>query len=222
MFDITVIEDPAAAEVSLDPVRAQLLAELRQPGSATMLAARVGLPRQKVNYHLRTLEQHGLIELVEERRKGNVTERVMQAAAAAFVISPAALAAVAPDPSDPPDRLSAGWLLALGARLVRDVGGLLTGASKAGKKLSTFGMDGEVRFAGAADRSAFAAELADAVTGLIGKYNVPPTAGTRGYRVVVGLHPSPTSLADAAASNLEDPAPTTSTTTTHDEQGETS
>ncbi|HVV18658.1 MAG TPA: helix-turn-helix domain-containing protein, partial [Pseudonocardiaceae bacterium] len=82
MLDVAVIEDPAAAEVTLDPMRARLLAELAEPGSATMLAARVGLPRQKVNYHLRELERHGLIELVEERRKGNVTERVMRATAA--------------------------------------------------------------------------------------------------------------------------------------------
>ena len=40
-----------------------------------MLAAAIGLPRQKVNYHLRALERHGLVELVQERRKGNVTER---------------------------------------------------------------------------------------------------------------------------------------------------
>src|SRR5712671_2177014 len=53
--DIAVIEDPAAAEVSLDPVRARLLAELAEPASATMVAARLGLPRQKVNYHLRAL-----------------------------------------------------------------------------------------------------------------------------------------------------------------------
>jgi DNA-binding transcriptional ArsR family regulator len=196
MFDVTVIEDPAAAEVSLDPVRARLLAELRDPGSATMLAARVGLPRQKVNYHLRTLEQHGLIELLEERRKGNVTERMMQAVAASFVISPAALAAVAPDPGRSPDRLSATWLLALGARLVRDVGGLVVGATRAGKRLSTYGLDAEIRFANAIDRTAFANELADAVTALVSKYNVPATKGTRGYRLVVGLHPSPTSQID--------------------------
>ena len=107
MFSVAVIEDPAAAEVSLDPVRARLLAELAEPASATMLAARVDLPRQKVNYHLRTLEQHGLVELVEERRKGNVTERMMRATASSYVISPAALAAVQPDPAEAPDRLSA-------------------------------------------------------------------------------------------------------------------
>jgi DNA-binding transcriptional ArsR family regulator len=67
--------------VSLDPVRARLLAELAEPAAATMLAARVGLPRQKVNYHLRALERHGLVELVEERRRGNCTEGVLRATA---------------------------------------------------------------------------------------------------------------------------------------------
>ncbi|HEV2812701.1 MAG TPA: helix-turn-helix domain-containing protein, partial [Solirubrobacteraceae bacterium] len=68
MYDVTVIEDPAAAEASLDPIRARLLAELAEPGSASTLAGRVGLSRQKANYHLRALERHGLVELVEERR----------------------------------------------------------------------------------------------------------------------------------------------------------
>src|SRR5215218_10551961 len=147
MEDVAVIEDPAAAEVSLDPIRSRLLAELAVPGSATMLAARVGLPRQKVNYHLKTLERHGLLELVEERRKGNVTERVLRATASSYVISPVALAAVQPDPSRSPDRLSARWLLAVAGRLVRDVGALITGATQARKRVATFALDGGVRFA---------------------------------------------------------------------------
>jgi len=190
MFEVAVIEDPAAAEVSLDPVRARLLAELAEPGSATMLAAKVGLPRQKVNYHLRTLEQHGLVELVEERRKGNVNERLMQATAASYVISPTALAAVQPDPARSPDRLSARWLLAVSARLVRDVGTLITGATKAKKRLATFALDGEVRFATAADRAAFAEELATCVTQLVAKYHDEQAEGGRPHRVIVALHPS--------------------------------
>src|ERR1700704_3637968 len=122
MIEVAVIDDPGAAQVSLDPVRTRLLAELVQPGSASTLAAKVGLARQKVNYHLRALEKHGLVELVEERRKGNVTERVMRATASSYVISPAALAAVQPDPARSRDQLSARWLLAVAARLVRDVG----------------------------------------------------------------------------------------------------
>lgn len=189
MFDVAVIEDPAAAEVSLDPVRARLLAELTQPGSATMLAARVGLPRQKVNYHLKTLERHGLVELVEERRKGNCTERVLRATAASYVISPTALAAVAPDPARSPDQLSARWLLAVAARLVRDVGALITGAAKARKQVATFALDGEVRFASAADRCAFAEELTSAVTSLVSKYHDEKADGGRHHRVIIAVHP---------------------------------
>ena len=192
MEDVAVIEDPAAAEVSLDPIRSRLLAALAVPGSATMLAAQVGLPRQKVNYHLRTLEQHGLLELVEERRKGNVTERVLQATAASYVISPTALAAVAPDPARAPDRLSARWLLAVAARLVRDVGELITGAGKARQKVATFAIDGEVRFASAADRAAFAEELTVAVTALVGRFHDEDAPGGRSHRLVVAVHPTVT------------------------------
>jgi DNA-binding transcriptional ArsR family regulator len=188
--ELTVIDDPAAAGVSLDPVRARLLAELAEPGSASSLAAKVGLPRQKINYHLRTLEQHGLVELVAERRKGNMTERVMQATAASYVISPAALGAVAPDPGRSPDRLSARWLIAVAARTVREVGELLAGATKAGKRLATFAVDGEVRFASAADRAAFADELASTVTALVAKYHDESTEGGRLHRVVVAVHPA--------------------------------
>lgn len=190
MFEVAVIEDPAAAEVSLDPVRARLLAELAEPGSATTLAAKIGLPRQKVNYHLKALERHGLVELLEERRKGNVNERVMRATAAAYVISPTALAAVQPDPSRSPDQLSARWLLALAARLVRDVGTLITGAAKARKPVATFAIDGEIRFASAADRAAFIEELAGAVTALVGKYHDEKASGGRPHRVIVAIHPS--------------------------------
>ncbi|WP_173745322.1 helix-turn-helix domain-containing protein [Actinoplanes sp. TFC3] len=187
MQDIAVIDNPAAAAAGLDPIRARLLAELSEPSSAATLAGRVGLPRQKVNYHLRTLEQHGLIELVQERRKGNMTERLMRATAASYVISPAAMPAVAPDPQRAPDRLSARWLLAVAARLVRDVGELITGAGRAQQRLATFALDGEITFASAADRAAFAAELNAAVTRLAGKYHA---ASGRSHRLVVAVHPS--------------------------------
>jgi DNA-binding transcriptional ArsR family regulator len=204
MLDVAVVEDAPAAEAMLDPLRARLLAELAEPASASSLAARVGQPRQKVNYHLRELERHGLVELVEERRKGNMTERVLQATAASYVISPAALAMVAPDPQRSPDRLSARWLLALAARLVSDVGALITGATRAGKRVSTFALDAEVRFASAADRAAFAEELTDAVIGLVSKYHDETSRAGRTYRIVVGVHPA---LDSRPANSIEDKEP---------------
>src|ERR1700687_6028629 len=187
---VAVIEDPAAAEAALDPMRLRLLAELVEPRSATMLGIRFGLPRQQVNYHLKALERHGLVELVEERRKGNVNERMLRATAASYVISPLALAAVQPDPARAPDRLSARWLLAVAARLVRDVGALITAATQANRLLATFALDGEVRFATAADRAAFAEELTQAVSALVAKYHDETAVGGRDHRIVVAVHPS--------------------------------
>jgi len=197
MLDVAAIRDPSAAEVTLDRTRARLLAELGRPASAAGLAERVGLPRQKVNYHLRLLEQHGLIELVEERRKGNCTERVLRATAASYVISPEALDTVAPDPRRAPDRLSARWLLALAGQLVRDVSQLLAGAERAGKRLATFALDGEIRFASAADRAEFSRELTTAVAALVARYHDENAPEGRAHRIVLAVHPA--APADQAA-----------------------
>jgi len=59
VLDIQVIDDPAAATVALEPMRSRLLSELAAPASAATLGTRVGLARQKVNYHLHALEAHG-------------------------------------------------------------------------------------------------------------------------------------------------------------------
>jgi DNA-binding transcriptional ArsR family regulator len=190
VLDVAVIDDPAAAEASLDPMRARLLAALAEPGSATTLAARAGVSRQRLNYHLRELERHGLIELVEERRKGNCTERVLRATAASYVISPAAFAAVAPDPARSPDKVSAYWMLALAGQLVRDVGDLIAGAAKARKPVATFAIDSEIRFSSAAARAAFAKELGEAVGDLVERYHDAEAEGGRDHRLVLALHPS--------------------------------
>src|SRR5262245_43212660 len=95
------------------------------PASAATLATRVGLSRQKVNYHLRALEAHGLVRLAEERKWGGLTERLLVATAASYVVSPGALGRVAEHPKREIDRLSASYLIALGARLVREVGDLV-------------------------------------------------------------------------------------------------
>jgi DNA-binding transcriptional ArsR family regulator len=194
--EIAVIAEPDAARSVLDPVRARLLAVLGEPASAATVAKKVGLSRQKANYHLHELEQYGLVELVEERRRGNMLERVLRASAGSFVISPAVLAELAPDPGRSPDQVSARWLLALAARLLREVGELVRGAKAAGKPLATFAVDGEVRFATAADRAAFAEELGETLRDLVARYHDESTPGGRAHRVLIALHPSLKSAED--------------------------
>ena len=191
MLDVDVIDDPAAAVVALDPVRSRLLAELARPASAATLAARLGIPRQKLNYHLRALEAHGLVQVAETRRWGGLTERRLVATAASYVVSPTALGPAASNPDREADRLSASYLIALAARVVREVGDLLRRSIAAGRPLASLAIDAEIRFRSPAERAAFTDELARAVTGLVSRYHDASAPGGRPHRLVVVAHPLP-------------------------------
>lgn len=191
MSAIEVIERPETAAAALDPVRSRLLAELSTPASAAAVAGRLGLPRQKVNYHLRTLEAHGLLRVAEERAWGGLTERVLMASADGFLVSPTALGDAGATPARTQDRMSAAYLVALAGRVVREVGGLMKRAEATGKRLATASVDSEIRFRTPADRAAFADELTRAVAGLAAKYHAGPEDGGRTHRLFVALHPTP-------------------------------
>lgn len=191
MQAVEVIEDAAAAGAALDPVRSRLLHELAHPASAAALASRMGLPRQKVNYHLRSLEAHGLVRETEQRRWGGLTERLLVATAESYVVSPTALGAAAARPEEVRDRLSAGYLIALAARIIREVGALVRRAAAAEKRLATLSIDTEIHFASAADRAEFTHELTRSITELAARYHQPAAAGSRAHRLVVVAHPLP-------------------------------
>src|SRR5262245_47184058 len=171
MLDVDVIADPAAAAVALDPIRNRLLAELAEPASAASLAGRVGLARQKVNYHLRTLEEHKLVCAAGERHWGGLTERLLVASASSYVVSPAALGPIATDPRRTADRLSASYLIALGARIVREVGALWRRATSNNKHLASLAVDTEIRFRSPVERAAFTHDLTQAITSLVARYH---------------------------------------------------
>ena len=191
MLDVEVIDDPAAAVVALDPARSRLLAELAEPASAAALAARLGIARQKINYHLRALEEHGLVQVAESRKWGGLTERLLVATASSYLVSPSALGPVAADPDRSADRLSASYLIALAARVVREVSALLRRARETDKRLATLSLDTEIRFRSAADRAAFSRDLAEAVAALAARYHDEAAPGGRLHRLVIVAHPLP-------------------------------
>jgi predicted ArsR family transcriptional regulator len=189
MLDLEVIDDPEIAALAVEPVKSRLLASLAEPGSAAGLSHRLGLSRQRINYHLRSLEEYGLVHVAEERHWGGLTERIMVASAASYIVSPAALGPVAVDPARTTDRLSASYLIALAARAVREVSDLVRRATAAGRRLATLSIDTEIRFRSAEERAAFTRELTQAVTQLAAKYHDPATPGGRPHRLVVVAHP---------------------------------
>ena len=168
---LEVIDDPGQAASVLNPIRLRLLNELVEPDSAAGLARRLRLPRQAITYHVRQLEADGLVSFIEERRRRNCVERVVQATARTYVISPSALGALAVDPEQITDRFSSTYLIAVAARMIREVSTLRRLAQQADKRLATLTIQSEVRFATPADQHAFTYELADALDQLVTKYH---------------------------------------------------
>jgi hypothetical protein len=191
MDDVGIIDDPAAAIVALEPIRSRLLAELAEPASAATLAARVGIARQKVNYHVRALEAHQLVREAGKRQWGGLTERLLVASASSYIVSPRALGPVALDPDRDADRLSASYLIALAARIVDEVSDLLRRSRATDKRLATLSLDTEITFRDAADRAAFSDELMHAVTSLVARYHDESAPGGRAHRLVLVAHPLP-------------------------------
>ena len=187
MDDVHVLEDPAAVEAALDPIRASILDALTEPGSATTVAAAVGLTRQKVNYHLKTLEAHGLVEPAETRAWGGITERFVRRSARQLVVSPDVLQSAAIDPNEVADHLSAAYMIAVNARTVSEAGAIARDAT-VGVRLPTLTIDTVIGFGSPKDRAAFSAELQSAVATLIAKYHHDDG---RPHRLTVSSYPRP-------------------------------
>jgi DNA-binding transcriptional ArsR family regulator len=181
----------AAVDVSrarLSPLRRRVLAELREPASATTIAARLGESRQSVNYHVRELERAGLVELVEERRRRGFTERVVRARARAVVVDPEVIGdldAVA----EAQDRFAADALLALTARALGDVAEMRERASAQGRRLVTFAIEADVGFERPADIERFADVLAERIGELASEFD--SGGSRRRFRLIVGGYPKP-------------------------------
>ena len=189
--DVEVIEETARAKVLLDEHRLELLEHLASHASAADLARKLDLPRQRINYHLRELEAHALIEIVEEKQRGNVTERTYRRTGTGYVISNQALGSLGSEPDDVGDRFSSAYQIALASRAVRELGLLRTGAKAAGKTLPTFSLEVDVRFATAKRRDEFAEELAARVADLVREYQDDKAPRGRAFRFYLGGYPKP-------------------------------
>ncbi|WP_438854235.1 ArsR/SmtB family transcription factor [Agromyces sp. M3QZ16-3] len=187
MQELRVLADGDAVGAALDPIRAAILDALAEPGSATTVAAKIGSTRQKVNYHLKSLEAHGLVEPVETRTWGGINERFVRRSARHLVVSPNVLQPDAVDPDAVADRLSAAYLIAVNARAVSEVGAIAADAPP-GTRLPTLTVDTVIGFATPDDRAAFAAELQSAIAALVAKYHHDEG---RPHRLTVSSYPRP-------------------------------
>ena len=111
------VSKPAIAAAT-HPVRAALLAAMRQPTTAAAAARATGQSRQNAAYHVRELVKLGLLRHAGERRRGNFVEQLYVTAAPTIVVSPRSTWGGDPRRLEAlADQLSLGELVALGERL---------------------------------------------------------------------------------------------------------
>lgn len=198
---VALVSDAAKARAALTPLRRELLERLREPGSASSLAGQLAVPRQKLAYHLRVLEEAGLVKLIEERPRRGFTERVMVACADTFVLDPALVQGVSEArAAGIQDRHASEHLVQTASALVRDVARMREEADREGKRLLTLTVETELTFATPADFDAFTEQLSDAMTTLAKRYCASPARqGGRRYRLVAAAHPALQTKANAKA-----------------------
>lgn len=193
---LQVVSDQDAAISMFKSVRVQILQALAEPDSAAGLSRRLGMPRQRINYHLRQLEAAGLVELVEERRKGNCTERVLRASAQGYVVDPAMLGGLDVDPARAGDRMSATFVVSLLARGIREIAKLRRLAADKQKQLPTLALDTEISFGSAAAQAEFAQDLTNAINAVVARHHDETSTRQRRFRLVLASYPVPPTETD--------------------------
>ena len=200
---LELIDSPHKAAVLMNPLRAALLRSAVEAGSATELAARLGLTRQRVNYHVRALARAGLLRRAGRRRKRNMIEQRYVATARSYVLSPDVLGPAGAQSEagergpSPEDEFSGARLMELTARAQSELGRSMQAAMREGKRLSTLSLDASFRFESAEQRAVFAAALGAAVLEVVSRHASPMEGASgaagagRPYRLLIGCHPIP-------------------------------
>lgn len=182
------LAEPRAVEALTHPVRRQVLEVLRSPDSAAGVARAIGLPRQKVNYHLKELERAQLVRPVGERRKGHLIEKLYEAVAGTFVVSPRVAWSDQRRAGALRDQISLRRLVQLGEQLQLDASGLLDRAAFDGDEIPSASVEAEVRFPTEEARGAFMEEYLAALGPLLEKHGA---RRGRGFRVALAVYPDP-------------------------------
>ncbi len=198
-----VVDDHHRSRVVLVAPRPQILELAREPLSATGLAVRLGLPRQRVNYHVRQLAKAGFLRRAGRRQRRGLQEQLWQATARAFVLTPGLLGPDATAELQPAANAAAGpaALLLLASRLQHELAAASRAAATDGATVPVFAIDADITFASPDQRAAFAAAMSKAVAEVVARHCEPteparPRSRVRlqRFRLLVGCHPIATVL----------------------------
>lgn len=194
---LETVVSPRRASALLNPMRLRLLRLAQAPASATEMARRLNLPRQRVNYHVRELARSGFLRPAGRLRKRNWIEQRYVATARSYVLSPDLLGPLSPDWRAIRDTASADYLLALAEQVRSDVSRVEEEARREGKRVSTLSVKSQFRFQSPAQRAEFADAIRRAIVEVIARHSSPDRSASgrpgrgRSYRLVLACYPAP-------------------------------
>lgn len=193
--DVQAVRSARAAELLLHPLRQGILREARAASSAAEIARRLELPAQKVNYHVRTLVDAGLLVPAGERLHRNLVEKRYRATARSYVLLPGVLGPMSAEGTRVADAFSAAHLLQLTSTVQAELGETLAEGQEHDVPVPTLSVDVEVRFRSPDQRAAFAQAVQHALADVVAQFTEPaqepdgrPAPG-RPYRMVLGCYP---------------------------------
>ncbi len=169
-------------EVALDPLRRRLIELLDEPASATVLAGRLGLPRQRVNYHLRQLEAAGLVELDSPRPRRGVTERLYRRVADVLLVAPD----IVDDRLDRRDRVGVAGVLGAAVSVLDHGSTVAAEAAATGRRVAAATVDTTIHL----EDPAAMRRLLDDLAELLARYDRPAAEGALAVRAVTSVLPA--------------------------------
>ena len=191
---LSIIRDPNQARSLLNPLRRSVLEALQEPGSSSSVADDLSLPRQRLNYHVRAMESEGLLVHVENRRRGNCVERVVQARAQRYILDPDLLGSLgsgSPVAGDHRFSFSTQDLVSSSSRTLSDVGALLEADPRQASRLPTLSLEAHIRFRSAKEEVEFAKSLREVLDRMTRRYHDATAPGARTFRITIGGHLDP-------------------------------
>jgi DNA-binding transcriptional ArsR family regulator len=190
MRDVYYIRDLAQAKTLLKPQRVEVLKQLGRPRTCAELASHFNETPQRMNYHLKALENAGLVEKVEERPTGGRNESVYQASAVSYWMAPKLIGKIGGRRTTR-DQISLKYLLALTEEVQEDVG-RLGEQSGAGKDIPSLSMSAQIYLPDGDRRAAFLTEVQETFQQLARSYGLPgdaPQAKSETFRLVLACYP---------------------------------
>lgn len=191
MQDVLYIEEFDQASTLMKPLRIEIIKRMAEPCTCQDLAEALDESPQKIYYHVKALQNAGLVEKVEERRVRGIMEGIYQARARSYWLSPEIAGRVG-GRRKAQDQMSLGFLYTLAEELQADVGRL---AEVTDQPVPSLGLDAMIQLRDGEHRAEFMRDLQGMFQQLSEKYgntneaNDPSTG--QSFRIAFACYPKP-------------------------------